>query len=125
MILNVAEATYYNTIAAVASAAAELTPRRATQGVGGSDFKGGGSITHQISKVWTHNRKKGAGFSKKRTRNPELGKSTAEARGEPTKQIYKHGPERADIASYLRHAVKVTYQARRWPMPGEGARERT
>ena len=50
MILNVAEATYYNTIAAVASAAAELTPRRATQGIGGSDFEDGESITHQISK---------------------------------------------------------------------------
>ena len=69
--------------------------------------------------------KKGAKFSKKRTRKPEPGKSTSEARGEPTEQIFKPGPERADIASYLRHAVKVTYQARRWPMPGEGARERT
>ena len=70
MILNVAGATYYNTIAAVASAAAELTPRRATQGVGGSDFKGGGSITHQKSKVRTHNRRKALNFQKSASGNP-------------------------------------------------------
>ena len=51
-----------------------------------------------------------AEFSKKRTRNPELGKSTAKARKEPTKHRYKLYPERADITLILL-IIKLFFRA--------------
>ena len=53
-----------------------ITTKSNTRGRG-SDSKGGGSITHHISKGMDTEPNKGPEFSKKRTRNPELGKATA------------------------------------------------